>query len=150
MSLSKPYFESMTCHWIFSLKRRATDKDVWVSSDTEHLLHFICWLANPCSQSSTIYCPFRWWMNSWVWHECKRDLKIDCRWGAKSAVMPVLYRLVLVNKELIHKAELSIYIHSVLGLPVKPHLRSPVTERIRTKIQAVRVMLLCRLLAQSL
>lgn len=46
-------------------------------------------------------------------------------------------------------AELSIYIHSVLGFLVKPHLRSPVTERTRAKIQAVRVLLLCRLLAQS-
>lgn len=29
--------------------------------------------------------------------------------------------------------------NSVLGLPLKPHLQSPVAERIRTKIQAVRV-----------
>ncbi|KAK7921963.1 hypothetical protein WMY93_008865 [Mugilogobius chulae] len=72
--------------------------------------------------------------------------QIDRRIGAASAVMQSLYRTVVVKKELSRKAKLSIYVPTL----TYGHELWVMTERTRSRIQAVEMSFLRRVAGRSL
>ncbi len=82
--------------------------------------------------------------------EGRMEWEIDRRIGAASAVMRLMYRSVVVKKELSRKAKLSIY-RSIYGPTLTyGHELWVMTERTRSRIQATEMSFLRRVAGRSL
>ncbi|KAK7944758.1 hypothetical protein WMY93_000486 [Mugilogobius chulae] len=82
--------------------------------------------------------------------EGRMEREIDRRIGAASAVMQSLYRTVVVKKELSRKAKLSIYRSIYVPTLTYGHELWVMTERKRSRIQAVEMSFLRRVAGRSL
>ncbi|KAK7916392.1 hypothetical protein WMY93_012153 [Mugilogobius chulae] len=82
--------------------------------------------------------------------EGRMEREIDRRIGAASAVMRSLYRTVVVKKELSRKAKLSIYRSIYVPTLTYGHELWVMTERTRSRIQAVEMSFLRRVAGRSL
>ena len=82
--------------------------------------------------------------------EGRMEREIDRRIGAASAVMQSLYRTVVVKKELSRKAKLSIYRSIYVPTLTCGHEIWVMTERTRSRIQAVEMSFLRRVAGRSL
>ncbi|KAK7940110.1 hypothetical protein WMY93_003436 [Mugilogobius chulae] len=82
--------------------------------------------------------------------EGRMEREIDRRIGAASAVMQSLYRIVVVKKELSRKAKLSIYWSIYVPTLTYGHELWVMTERTRSRIQAVEMSFLRRVAGRSL
>ena len=82
--------------------------------------------------------------------EGRMEREIDRRIGAASAVMRSLYRTVVVKRELNRKAKLSIYRSIYVPTLTYGHELWVVTERTRSRIQAVEMSFLRRVAGRSL
>ena len=80
----------------------------------------------------------------------KMEREMDRRIGAASAVMRMLYRTVVVKRELSHKAKLSIYWSIYVPTLTYGHELWVVTERTRSRIQAAEMSFLRRVAGLSL
>ncbi|KAK7929823.1 hypothetical protein WMY93_006218 [Mugilogobius chulae] len=80
----------------------------------------------------------------------RMEREIDRRIGAASAVMRSLYRTVVVKKELSRKAKLSIYRSIYVPTLTYGHELWVMTERTRSRIQAVEMSFLRRVAGRSL
>ncbi|KAF7648904.1 hypothetical protein LDENG_00150410, partial [Lucifuga dentata] len=76
--------------------------------------------------------------------EGKMEHEIDRRIGADSEVLRMLYRTIVVKRELSQKARLSIYQSIYIPILTYGHEFWVVTERIRSRIQAAEMKFLCR------
>ena len=74
--------------------------------------------------------------------EGKMEWEMDRQFGAASAVMRALYRTVVVKRELIRKAKLSIYRSIYVPTLTYGHELWVVTERMRSRIQAAEMSFL--------
>ncbi len=82
--------------------------------------------------------------------EGRMEREIDRRIGAASAVMRSMYRSVVVKKELSRKAKLSIYRSIYVPTLTYGHELWVMTERTRSRIQAVEMSFLRRVAGRSL
>ncbi|KAJ0002535.1 hypothetical protein NQD34_007684 [Periophthalmus magnuspinnatus] len=82
--------------------------------------------------------------------EGRMEREIDRRIGAASAVMRLLYRSVVVKKELSPKAKLSIYRSIYVPTLTYGHELWVMTERTRSWIQAAEMGFLCRVAGRTL
>ncbi|KAK7915621.1 hypothetical protein WMY93_011382 [Mugilogobius chulae] len=82
--------------------------------------------------------------------EGRMEREIDRRIGAASAVMQSLYRTVVVKKELSRKAKLLIYRSIYVPTLTYGHELWVMTERTRSRIQAVEMSFLRRVAGRSL
>jgi len=80
--------------------------------------------------------------------EGKMEWEMDRRIGAASAVMPALYRSVVMKRELSLKAKLSIYRSIYIPTLTYGH-ELWVTETMRSRIQAADMSFLCRVAGLS-
>ena len=82
--------------------------------------------------------------------EGRMEREIDRRIGAACAVMRSLYRTVVVKRELSRKAKLSIYRSIFVPSLTYDHELWVMTERTRSRIQAVEMSFLRRVAGRSL
>ena len=82
--------------------------------------------------------------------EGRMEREIDRRIGAASAVMRSLYRTVVVKKELSRKAKLSIYQSIYVPTLTYGHELWVMTERTRSRVQAVEMSFLRRVAGRTL
>ena len=163
-------------HWISSLL--FADNVVLLAPSSQDLQHVLGWFAAECEAAGMristskseamvldqkkVACSLRVggeflpqvgefkYLGVLFTSEGRIERETDRRIGAAAAVMRSLYQSVMVNRELRRKAKRLIYWSIYVYTLTYGHELWVVTERIRSRLQAVEMSFLCRVAGRSL